>query len=64
MQRYNNRKGLSVEQIKWASQHDWFRVSCMDENGSYGVEVRNDNPADPDPVRFFDFVELKAWAGY
>lgn len=56
--------GLSQREVAWAMQHDWFVVTCMDSKGLLGVEVRNDNPCDPDPVRFFDYTELRAWAGY
>lgn len=55
---------MNIRQIQWAMLHDWFVVTCMDAEGKMGVEVRNDNPADPDPIRFFDYKQLRNWAGY
>lgn len=55
---------MNLRQVKWAMQHDWFVITCIDANGVMGVEVRNDNPCDPDPLRFFDYQQLRNWAGY
>lgn len=58
-------KGLTQQQLTWALQHDWALNGCMDSEGNIGVDVRNDDPVFFDePLRFFNFQELKAWAGY
>ena len=63
-----NQQGLTEQQVKWASQHDWFikTVRCQDaEQYEFviGVVVRDDLVATETQI-FTDFQELRNWAGY
>ena len=56
---------MTIEQLQWALQHDWAICGCMDLDGNYGIDVRNDDPVYYDePIRFYDFKALREWAGY
>ena len=49
---------MTNNQIKWASQHDWYIGTA---NGS--VTVRGDT-GEADTLTFSDFGSLHHWAGY
>lgn len=51
---------LTIEQIEWAKQHDWFIKSLAP-----GVVRVHDVDDTHKPVKHFDnFNKLKTWAGY
>lgn len=54
---------MTLSQIGWASEHDWFvRVS---EDGKGVVVVERFHTGEPDSIRtFHDFAVLREWAGY
>lgn len=53
---------MTQEQVEWAQQHDWY-VACHWHHDGYEVVTRHDT----DPklfCNFYDFKELREWAGY
>jgi len=55
---------MTKQQIKWASQHDWFIGEI--EHGEYkAVIVRDYHPSGKEffPT-YSDFDKLQKWAGY
>lgn len=55
---------MTMRQIKWAAQHDWFRSwEHSSESSIMFVAVVYDSVSDQ-LARFTDFRELCAWAGY
>lgn len=61
---------LSKQQIKWASQHDWFVSQQVDPQGNGSVVVEDvmynwiKDTSIVTNKTFSDIEELKAWAGY
>jgi hypothetical protein len=57
-----NKKGrfkMTLEQIKWCKNHDWFLGEFRN-----GVKVW-DVSKDSESIRFFnDYKEVRRWAGY
>lgn len=61
-------EGLTEQQVKWASRHDWFvreqlwegKLSVVVEESLHTAELGNYT----EQSEFANFVELKAWAGY
>lgn len=53
---------MTEQQVKWASQHDWYEGACSEEYNTYYITVY-DSVLD-DNVTFDNFQELKEWAGY
>jgi hypothetical protein len=62
--------GLNKQQVKWASQHDWFVDSVVLDSESvkkeYAVYVKEwqEGMNSFMHVTFTDFNKLRAWAGY
>tara|TARA_R110000822_G_scaffold53019_2_gene136851 strand:- start:493 stop:675 length:183 start_codon:yes stop_codon:yes gene_type:complete len=60
---------VNKQQIRWASQHDWFVSSeCIEGEGVVTVIDYISSETQPElylthPV-FTDYKELKEWAGY
>lgn len=52
---------MNKQQIKWASEHDWF--ICAYDGYERGVVVRDDFEPEKQKV-FTDFRKLRVWAGY
>jgi len=53
---------ITLKQVQWAKQHDWYITDYVDEAADNVVVVRNDFFGDD--IIFTDFNELIAWAGY
>ena len=55
---------MTIKQVVWASEHDWFiKIQGDIFNGMWCVLVKDDMVAG-DTLSFNDFDELKQWAGY
>ncbi len=54
-------KSLTKSQVNWASKHDWF-VSSQKLAGRDGFKVVVN--ADGIELNYYDFEDLKTWAGY
>lgn len=55
---------MTMRQIEWAAQHDWFRAWARSPDSPIVfIAVVYDSLSDS-KVRFTDFSELRAWAGY
>ena len=57
---------LTLTQIRWAARHDWF-VGARDDGSVLVCEVWtniNDGSTGEDYLTFYDFQDLRAWAGY
>lgn len=63
-----SKQGLTEQQVKWASQHDWFvREQVWNEQLSVVVEATLHNAElgyYTEQQEFADFQELRDWAGY
>jgi hypothetical protein len=54
---------LTLSQIGWACQHDWF--CCVTPDGKGVVVVENFHSSHASETKtFYDFQALRAWAGY
>lgn len=49
---------MTAQQIKWASEHDWY----LDHDGIGGVICLDTMTGEQ--VTFWDFKKLRNWAGY
>ena len=56
-------KSLTASQVKWASKHDWF-ISSSKLAGRDGYKVIVADRADGIELNYYDFDDLKEWAGY
>ncbi len=61
---------MTLNQVEWASTHDWFICSTWNKNDSnllgrdeYTVVVRDEFPGEPNR-KFDSYIALKEWAGY
>lgn len=55
---------MTIQQVIWASQHDWFIESIVVRiSGQIRIHVRDDMIVG-NTLGFNDFDELKQWAGY
>lgn len=57
-----NPKRMTLAQVRWAEQHDWFH-SYQRRGAGYQVLVCEAGSA-PRSEPFTDYQELRAWAGY
>lgn len=60
---------MTLQQMKWAEQHDWFWSAGAYPCGHrtvWVVRVRpdTDEPYDPNLHVFKDYQKLREWAGY
>lgn len=53
---------MTEAQVRWAAQHDWF-IMAQEQSDHYVVIARGELD-EPKEVRFDDYRELRAWAGY
>jgi hypothetical protein len=53
---------MTMQEVKWAQQHDWFKSYYKNDHGTYSVWVTENNKVHPWPFTKYD--ELRAWAGY
>jgi hypothetical protein len=56
-------KTMTIQQIKWAKQHDWF-VSALNGTVVAIDAYTKDGEYFESTVRFTDFRELYNWAAY
>lgn len=60
--------GLTILQVPWARKHDWFITKAKDKRGRDGVVVKDEIVKDGveavATVEFYDFQDLRDWAGY
>jgi len=56
-----SKQGLNKQQLKWASQHDWFVKESFE---GYVVVRDYDSAGNLELKTFKDFQELRSWAGY
>jgi hypothetical protein len=56
--------GLTVQQIAWAEQHDWFRWPHVSAGVSGVVVIERQSGGHSERKWFGDFQALRAWAGY
>lgn len=61
---------MTLSQVRWAKQHDWFRFESTDVLSGWWVHVQTyvyDSITEEfyeETKAFKDFKELKIWAGY
>lgn len=53
---------MTMQEVKWAQQHDWFKSYYKNEAGTYSVWVVEGDKVHPWP--FTKYTELRNWAGY
>ena len=53
---------MTMKNVKWAIEHDWFLNMVLLNTGTWAVIVY-DSETDG-PVNFTDFNKLYNWAGY
>lgn len=56
---------MNTYQMNWAAAHDWFLMVLINTptNDGYCIVVKDDMNAGQE-LEFWDFEELKEWAGY
>ena len=56
---------MTLQQIVWASEHDWFiKIQGDLIKGGPRVVIVKDDMIEGNTLGFTDFDELKQWAGY
>ena len=59
---------MNIQQVNWASQHDWFICSIGDQGDDYIAVVRVFVELDGKLVEFVEYFDsyqkLREWAGY
>lgn len=57
---------MNAQQIKWASQHDWYSHSSGNTVYvvDYVINVDTNNVVTNKVMPFTNFQELRVWAGY
>ena len=53
---------MTLRQVNWAKQHDWFLSSFMTSDGSYNVRVYEGENESATTIAHFE--TLCDWAGY
>ena len=54
---------MTESQVMWAMAHDWFVQLIVRGDGVVGVMVR-DERSKAGRTTFYNFQELRRWAGY
>lgn len=55
---------MTLKQVRWAEQHDWYRYSYLDEaTNDWFVKVRPSFEGDTE-TEFNSYQALRNWAGY